>query len=928
MSLTYGFYNALNHDRQYDAVQMSSIFDGIIKDGIFMSIGDHFNVTAGTGMVINVAPGRAWFNHTWTLNDAILPLEMEEPEVVLDRIDALVLEVNSEVDVRANDIKFIKGTPSSQPVKPDLKNTLTVHQYPLAYVTVKAGSSEIVQSNIENVIGTEQTPYITGILDTISADELIQQWRAEYKEVISADQSMFNTWYLEKKGEFADLYINTEDECKELIASVDSSLEANQERFETWLVDLQNELTENQAANLQRQINEINTKIDNNKLVHVVIKYDSSLAGAVIKLQNGVEEYNLTANTSGFNAIDCISLGEWTVSESKYGTSNTFYATYYGNYEAYVGGKVFINVTYDDVFIGNRIILTNGIKEYSRLASSFKTVQFVVAEHDTWTAKTTYAGQEYESSIYCPTDGEYTLTLRKSSFDFRQWVTSAGIMKIYSNLTDLLNDEDSVRTLMTSKDAIQYLIDNSLVNVSGDVVNIFNSNYGSKWINLRPYAFDKFFEVETLKEIMNNADKFGYGELVEKNGVYVPKGNVPQMTSNTVPFGIASDYRVFDKNNSTSATGTDFSYKSVKPICVKKFDCDVSGGVLQGSNDGVTYQNIGDVNVKYYLYHRVHFASSKTVKEIQFYGRELTDQLKTPDMTAETEPWGDAGKTWGAWSSSGDYGFYGSIQSAGPQGQETSLNYNPDVHYAWFDFGKLVTPISFDYLSRIHWYTDSSMSIPVSVDYKSFKLFGSVDNSTWELILDMPSITTQRSDQSPKPINVQCNPEGKKFRYFKFTPINGSSYSWPVSYVGLTKHKIYCEEADYIDYDDRHYIYDHGVEVQSLGSFGGIVTKNSSDIRLVSQESDYGRLYFPTNLTPYKKIRCEIHNISDVTDVNKSIYICAENEAFTPISSDVVTQSMLPDNISHNISNIDTRANATIKAYNTGFVDVASIWLE
>ena len=31
MSVTYGFYNALNHDRLYDALQMSSLFVNILN---------------------------------------------------------------------------------------------------------------------------------------------------------------------------------------------------------------------------------------------------------------------------------------------------------------------------------------------------------------------------------------------------------------------------------------------------------------------------------------------------------------------------------------------------------------------------------------------------------------------------------------------------------------------------------------------------------------------------------------------------------------------------------------------------------------------------------------------------------------------------------------------------------------------------------
>lgn len=42
---TYGFYNSNDKDRVYDAKDFSEIFNGIINDGVFMSVGDKFNVT-------------------------------------------------------------------------------------------------------------------------------------------------------------------------------------------------------------------------------------------------------------------------------------------------------------------------------------------------------------------------------------------------------------------------------------------------------------------------------------------------------------------------------------------------------------------------------------------------------------------------------------------------------------------------------------------------------------------------------------------------------------------------------------------------------------------------------------------------------------------------------------------------------------------
>ncbi len=176
MALTYGFYDSLNHDRLYNAQQMSAIFDGIINDGVFMSVGNQLHTVAGSGMQVIVKSGRAWFNSTWTLNDQEYPLSISAADVLLTRIDAVVLEVNSEQATRANSLKIVKGTPASTPAKPTLTNTSTVHQHALAYVTVAKNTTAITNSMIEIVVGKTETPYVTAILQTTDITDLFNQW--------------------------------------------------------------------------------------------------------------------------------------------------------------------------------------------------------------------------------------------------------------------------------------------------------------------------------------------------------------------------------------------------------------------------------------------------------------------------------------------------------------------------------------------------------------------------------------------------------------------------------------------------------------------------------------------------------------------------------------------------------------------------------
>lgn len=181
MALTYGFYDSLNHDRVYSANQMSTIFNGIITDGVFMNIGEHFSVVAGTGMQVIVKPGRAWFDGTWTLLDTDYPLSIGSVSTLMGRIDAIVLETNFDVETRANTIKVVAGTPSATPVKPTLTNTDLVKQHILAYVTIPANTTSIANSMIDIQVGVnKETPYITSVLQSTDINLLYLKWEDEW----------------------------------------------------------------------------------------------------------------------------------------------------------------------------------------------------------------------------------------------------------------------------------------------------------------------------------------------------------------------------------------------------------------------------------------------------------------------------------------------------------------------------------------------------------------------------------------------------------------------------------------------------------------------------------------------------------------------------------------------------------------------------
>lgn len=251
MAFSFGFYNSFNHDRKYNAIQMSMIFDGIISDGIYATIGEAMVVKAASeDNVVVVGPGRGWFDHTWNYNDADLPVNAPISDVLLKRIDALVIDINANENYRENKIMWVQGTPSSNPVRPTMINTLEHHQYPLCYVERKPNVEKILQADITNMVGSSECPFVTGILETINIDQLLLQWKDQWAQFVITYENSATEWMDDQKADFAAYYT-------EFKRQMDAFEAASGKEFNDWFASIQDIFDGSVAGNLQNEINQI-----------------------------------------------------------------------------------------------------------------------------------------------------------------------------------------------------------------------------------------------------------------------------------------------------------------------------------------------------------------------------------------------------------------------------------------------------------------------------------------------------------------------------------------------------------------------------------------------------------------------------------------------------------------------------------------------
>ena len=254
MSVKSGFFNSQNGDREYDSQDISSIFDGIINDGVFESYGDAFQVTPGAGMSVVVGKGRAWLDHTWTLNDAPLTLDIEAASTSGGRLDTVVLDVDRRKDVRNNSIYIVKGEVKSNNISvptqaTELMQTDDRAQYPIAYIAVRSNVTSITTSDIsywvgKTLVGKKTLKYVTGPLEVINSEAYLKQM----------------------EGEWTDFKTEKETQYQNSLSQAESNFQATLNRkldeFDAWFADLKTILDSNTASQLTSRLLDIENKTD------------------------------------------------------------------------------------------------------------------------------------------------------------------------------------------------------------------------------------------------------------------------------------------------------------------------------------------------------------------------------------------------------------------------------------------------------------------------------------------------------------------------------------------------------------------------------------------------------------------------------------------------------------------------------------------
>lgn len=196
--VTYGFFNSLDGDRKYNADQVSAFWDAVMTNGVFNGYKNGMQVVPGTGMQVQVSTGRAMVDHHWVDIDAPESLTIGTAHPTFDRIDSIVLKCD--YIARAITAEVVAGTAASNPTPPALNSTSDTVYMRLANVRVTKNTATIPGSAISDNRGSEECPWVTGLIEQVDTATLFTQWKAAYDE----NTAEMNEWEADKKSDFED----------------------------------------------------------------------------------------------------------------------------------------------------------------------------------------------------------------------------------------------------------------------------------------------------------------------------------------------------------------------------------------------------------------------------------------------------------------------------------------------------------------------------------------------------------------------------------------------------------------------------------------------------------------------------------------------------------------------------------------------------
>lgn len=253
MAEIFKFFNSAPGDERWHyASDFADYFGNVLSSGLLLNENAYGLMVKvdPNSLKTYVEPGKALIKGYSYENTLPLYLQHDLPEVSQNRIDRIVLRLdlsNANRYIRA----FVKkGTPSSNPVPPELQRDQYIWELSLAKILVRANTATLLAEDLTDERSDENLCGIVQSLITVQTSVFQQQYSYWFGRFSNEKRLEFEDWFNEVK---ATLSTNTVSNLYSLIEALDIRTDTLEEQMidtNSNLIDVAIELEMLKASSL------------------------------------------------------------------------------------------------------------------------------------------------------------------------------------------------------------------------------------------------------------------------------------------------------------------------------------------------------------------------------------------------------------------------------------------------------------------------------------------------------------------------------------------------------------------------------------------------------------------------------------------------------------------------------------------------------
>lgn len=176
-------------DRAQSAETLQKFFENLFQDGIFQNYENCCQVSPGSGMNVLVNVGGGCCGGSIFVEENIRTLALQAAHESLDRIDAIIVRKNNNINYRSTDLYVVTGNPAEIPVAPEPTRSSSIHEIVLAHVFVARGTTSIPSYRITDTRLDSSVCGIATPMQEVDTSGIFAQYQSaldEYLETVAS----------------------------------------------------------------------------------------------------------------------------------------------------------------------------------------------------------------------------------------------------------------------------------------------------------------------------------------------------------------------------------------------------------------------------------------------------------------------------------------------------------------------------------------------------------------------------------------------------------------------------------------------------------------------------------------------------------------------------------------------------------------------